>query len=87
MYFFYPYLRVKTLCTYQVRAHVGLQPDLVGQRKLFVPQSCSLLDFADHLLVASPLKPVWQEGLHELVQDLTGDQQGGQTLDTHKNRP
>lgn len=34
----------------------------------------------DHLLIASPLQPVGQEGLHELIQDLTGDQQGGQTL-------
>lgn len=73
------------MCTYQVRAHVGLQPDLIGQRKLLVLQSSSLPDFVDHLLVASPLEPVGQEGLHELIQDLTGDQQGGQTLDTDKN--
>lgn len=81
-----PKIERKTMCTYQVRAHVGLQPDLLGQRKLFVLLSSSLLDFADHLLVASPLEPVGQEGLHELIQDLTGDQQGGQTLDTERNR-
>lgn len=75
-----------TMCTYQVRAHFGFQPDLLSQRKLFVLQSSSLAHFVDHLLVASPLEPVGQEGLHELIQDLTGDQQGSQTLDTDRNQ-
>lgn len=74
---FYPHLSERTSCTYQVCAHVGLQSDLLSQGKLYVLQSSSLLDFADHLLVASPLEPVRQEGLHELIQDLTGNQQGG----------
>lgn len=75
-----------TPCTHQVCAHVGLQSDLLSQGKLFCLQGSSLLDFADHLLVASPLEPVRQESLHELIQDLTGNQQGGQTLDTDKSR-
>ena len=72
------------MCTNQICTHVGLQPDLLGQRKLFVFHSSSLLDFANHFLVASSLEPVGQKGLHELIQDLTGDQQGGQTLDIEK---
>lgn len=72
---------LKITCTDQVRAHVGLQPDLLYQRKLFLLIQSSLLDFANHLFVASPLQPVGQEGLHELIQDLTGDQQGRQTLE------
>lgn len=75
-----------TTCTDQVRAHVGLEPDLVCQRKLFVLESSSLLDFTNHLFVASPLQPVGEEGLHELIQDLTGDQQGRQTLERAQGR-
>lgn len=76
----------KTTCTYQVRAHVSLEADLLSQRKLLVLQSSYVLDFVDHLLVASPLEPVRQEGFHELIQDLTGDQQGGQTLDRDRTK-
>lgn len=72
---------LKITCTDQVCAHVGLEPDLLYQRKLFLLVQSSLLDFANHLFVASPLQPVGQEGLHELIQDLTGDQQGRQTLE------
>ena len=43
-------------------------------------KSPSRLNFAKHLFVASPLEPIGEEGLHKLIQDLTGDQQGGQTL-------
>lgn len=72
---------LKITCTDQVRAHVGLEPDLLYQRKLFLLVHSSLLDFTNHLFVPSPLQPVRQEGLHELIQDLTGDQQGRQTLE------
>lgn len=68
--------------SYQVGAHVGLQPDLLSQRQLCLSHGFSLLDLTHHLLVASPLEPVGQEGLHDLIQDLTGDQQCGQTLHT-----
>lgn len=74
------------MCSYQVSTHVGLQPDLLSQGKLLVLQCSLLLDFADHLLVASPLEPVGQEGFHELIQDLTGNQQGGQTLGKEKEQ-
>lgn len=70
-----------TVKTYQVRAHACLQSNLLLQRQLFVLQSSPPLQFVDHLLVASPLQPVRQKGLHELIQDLTGEQQRGQTLE------
>lgn len=65
---------------------MSLEADLLGQRKLLVLQSFNLLDLVDHLLIASPLEPVRQEGFHELIQDLTGDQQGGQTLDRDRKK-
>ena len=67
-------------CTHQVRAHVRLQPDLVGQGHLCRPGAGPLAGPAHHLLVAPPLEPVGQEGLHHLVQDLAGDEQRCQTL-------
>lgn len=69
------------LHTHQVGAHVGLQANLLAQRELLVQQGLSLLDFADHLLVSASLEPVWKKRLHDLVQDLAGDQQRGQTLE------
>lgn len=53
-----PHQTERKSSTYQVCAHVSLQPDLLGQGMLLVLQSSSLLDFADQLLVASPLEPV-----------------------------
>lgn len=79
-------LREAWPCSHQIGAHVGLQADLLGQGKLLAFQTSPLLHLAEHLLVASPLQPVRQEGLHELIQDLTGDQQGGQTLNTRRKR-
>lgn len=68
------------MCVYQVCAHISLQSNLLCQRKRFILNKSSLLNFANHLFVASPLEPVGQEGLHDLIQNLTGDQQGGQAL-------
>jgi len=56
---------------------------LLFQGKLFILKN-SPLDFVNYLFVASSLEPIGQEGFHELIYDLTGDQQGGQTLRTER---
>lgn len=64
---------------YQIGAHVRLQLDLLWERQLLVGQEPP--EAAVGLLVAPPLQPVGQEGLHDLVEDLGGDEQRGQALE------